>query len=239
MKFALRLLLPTALILGLAGCPAPATRPEPSTPGAAPEATPVPAPQASGKLYRVVSEESEIRILVYRSGTLAKLGHNHVITSHNLIGSVTLPDDLTQTHFEIMMPVAPLAVDEPGERAAEGAEFTTAVSDVARDGTHTNLMRPEVLDGDHFAAVTVRSTGIARAGEDYEVSFQVDLKGAGHMLKAPVHLALEAQALTATGEFALKQTDLGMTPFTAALGALAVKDELHVKFKIRAELSAQ
>jgi hypothetical protein len=240
MKFAsraaLRTILPAALAFALAGCPAPPTRPAAT---GAPASTPATASQAPGKLYRVVTEASEVRILVYRSGTLAKLGHNHLITSHNLIGSVTLPEDPADAHFEIMMPVLSLAVDEPDKRAEEGADFATPVSDAARAGTHKNMMRPEVLDGDQFPAVAVRSTGITRAGDDYEVSFQVDLKGATHELKAPVHLALEGQGLTATGEFTFKQTDLGLTPFSAALGALAVQDQLEVKFKIRAELSAE
>jgi hypothetical protein len=240
MKFALhvasRLILPTALAFGLAGCPAPSTRPEAAS---APAATPETAPQAPGKLYRVIAEESEVRILVHRAGTLAKLGHNHVITSHNLIGSVTLPENPTDAHFEIMMPVVPLSVDEPDKRAEEGVEFSAPVSDAAREGTHKNMMKPEVLDGDQFPAISIRSTGIERAGDDFQVSFQVDLKGATHVLKAPVHLALEGEALTATGEFTFNQTDVGMTPFTAALGALAVQDELRVKFKIRATLSAQ
>jgi len=41
--------------------------------------------------------------------------------------------------------------------------------------------------------------------------------------------------LTATGEFSFKQSDLGLTPFTALMGALAVQDEMRVKFRIRAE----
>jgi len=36
--------------------------------------------------------------------------------------------------------------------------------------------------------------------------------------------------LTASGELPLKQTDLGLTPFTAMLGALAVQDEMKVRF---------
>ncbi len=237
LRFAARVIFPVALTFGLAGCPSPPTRPEAG--GAPTTATPQIVLGAPGKLYRVVADESEIRVLVYRSGTLARLGHNHVITSYSLLGSVTLPDNPTDAHFEFMMPVVPLAVDEPDQRAEEGAEFSSPVSDAAREGTHKNMMKPEVLDGDQFPAVAVKSTAIERAGDDFEVSFQVGLKGATHELKAPVHLTLEGVALTATGQFTFKQTDVGMTPFTAALGALAVRDELLVKFKIRAVLSAQ
>jgi hypothetical protein len=218
----------------LASCQAPAPKPGPSLPPVAPPAMPA----VSGRLFRIVPAESEVRIFVYRTGSLAKLGHNHVITSHDLLGTVTVPDDPTQTQFEIVMPVVPLAVDEPEQRAEEGTDFSTEVSDSARDGTHKNMLKPEVLDGEHYPAVTVRSTSIARAGENYDVVFEVELRGLKHELKAPVHVAIEAEQLTATGELSFNQTDLGITPFMAALGALAIKDEVRVKFNINATLSA-
>jgi hypothetical protein len=199
------------------------------------------APPGPGRIFRLVTADSEVRILVYRSGKLAKLGHNHVIRSHDLSGVVTLPEDPTQARFEIRMPVLLLAIDEPESRAGEGPDFATPVDDNARQGTHRNMMKPEVLDGDHFPVVTVRSGSIARAAaeNDFDVTFEVELRGQVHELKAPVHFEVQGDALVARGEMALKQTDLGITPFTAAMGALAIKDELRIKFDIHAALSAQ
>jgi polyisoprenoid-binding protein YceI len=238
MKFWLRLIFAVAATAVLAACPLRPPRPSPPAP-AAPTVpvTPAITQPVSGKLYRVVPAESEVRLLVYRSGNLAKLGHNHVITSHDLNGTIVIPDDPTQAHFEIVMPVALLAVDAADQRAQEGADFATQVSDSAREGTHKNMMKPEVLDGEHYPTVTVTAVGIVRADDDYEVSFQVDLRGAQHILTAPVHLVIGAQELTATGELSFKQSDLGITPFTALGGAIAVKDEMRVKFDIHAALS--
>jgi polyisoprenoid-binding protein YceI len=239
MKFCVRLILALLTAAVLAGCPTPPPRPSPPPPPPAVEAPAAPAVAApvSGKLYRVVPAESEVRLLVYRSGSLAKLGHNHVITSHDLSGTIVIPDDPTQAHFEIVMPVAPLTVDAADQRAQEGADFATQVNDSAREGTHKNMMKPEVLDSERYPAVTVTSVGIVRAGDVYEVSFQVDLRGAQHILTAPVHLVIGAEELTATGELSFKQSDLGITPFTALGGAIAVKDEMRVKFDIHAAFS--
>jgi hypothetical protein len=223
-----------AVAVSLASCRAPQPRPAPPAP---PIAAPT-VPTAPGRSFHVVPAESEVRILVYRAGTLAKLGHNHVITSHDLKGLITLPEDPTQASFEIVMPVATLAIDEPGKRTEEGADFSAPVSDTARDGTRRNMMKPEVLDGEHYPAVTVRSGKITRAGDDFEVLFEVELRGERHELKAPVHFALEADRLAARGELTFRQTDLGLTPFTAALGALAIEDEVRLKFDIHAALSA-
>jgi YceI-like domain len=244
MKFALKPLIVTgtsvALAALLASCQTAKSRPEPAPqPPAAPVEQPAPAQAVSGREFQVVTAESEVRILVYRSGSLAKLGHNHVITSHDLSGTVTLPDELTQAQFEIVMPVAPLAVDEPEKRAEEGAEFATLVSDDAREGTHRNMMKPEVLDGEHFPAITLRSQSITGANGDFDVSFEIDVRGQKHVLTAPVHIEELGDRLTAHGEMTVKQTDLGITPFTAAMGALAIRDEIRIRFDIHAALNGR
>jgi polyisoprenoid-binding protein YceI len=41
--------------------------------------------------------------------------------------------------------------------------------------------------------------------------------------------------LVATGETEIKQTDFGIEPFSVALGAIAVADELGVAFELRAK----
>ncbi len=242
MKFALKPLIVTgtsvALAALLASCQTAKSRPEPAQP---PPASSIeqPAPAVSGREFQVVTAESEVRILVYRSGSLAKLGHNHVITSHDLSGTVTLPDELTQAQFEIVMPVAPLAVDEPEKRAEEGADFATLVSDNAREGTHRNMMKPEVLDAEHFPAIILRSQSIIGANGEFDVTFEIDVRGQKHVLTAPVHIEELGDRLTARGEMTVKQTDLGITPFTAAMGALAIRDEIRIRFDIHAALSGR
>ncbi|MGH8265618.1 MAG: YceI family protein [Steroidobacteraceae bacterium] len=231
----------TVVLAGLiSSCRTPQPKPEPAAPPAPEIPTPV-VPLGPGRVFQIVTADSELRILVYRSGKLAKLGHNHVIRSHDLSGVVTLPEDPTQARFEIRMPVAPLAIDEPESRAGEGPDFATPVDDNVRVGTHRNMMKPQVLDGDQFPAVTVRSESI-KAGNtenDFDVTFAVELRGQTHEMTAPVQVEVQGDALSARGEMTLKQTDLGLTPFTAAMGALAIKDELRIKFDIHAAVSVQ
>ena len=232
----------TTMVLAalISSCRTPQPKPEPAAPPVPEVPTPV-VPLGPGRVFQVVTADSEVRILVYRSGKLAKLGHNHVIRSHDLSGVVTLPEDPTQARFEIRMPVAPLAIDEPESRAGEGPDFATPVGGDARLGTHRNMLKPEVLDGDHFPVVTVRSESIkpGSAEKDFDVTFAVELRGQMHEVTAPVHVEVQGDALSARGEMTLKQTDLGITPFTAAMGALAIKDELRIKFDIHAALSVQ
>ena len=48
----------------------------------------------------------------------------------------------------------------------------------------------------------------------------------------PPHEAVERRE--AQGEFPLRQSELGLKPFSAAMGALVVLDEMHIRFEITA-----
>ena len=48
----------------------------------------------------------------------------------------------------------------------------------------------------------------------------------------PVHLEQLADVIEVSGEFPLKQSELGLTPFSALLGALQVIDEMKIRFHI-------
>ena len=93
------------LCLMLAACGAPPPRPsapagESQPPGTAPPGTaptgtapstttpPATAPGITAPVaadrYRIDSDQSELRVLVYRTGAMASLGHNHVISSNDL-----------------------------------------------------------------------------------------------------------------------------------------------------------
>ena len=63
----------------LAGCIAPGAKQAPA--GSSDGTIPVHDFVAEGTRYEVISEESGIRLKVYREGPLARLGHNHVITA--------------------------------------------------------------------------------------------------------------------------------------------------------------
>ena len=51
-------------------------------------------------------------------------------------------------------------VDDPAARAAAGPEFPGEVPADARDGTHRNMLRPEVLDGDRYPEIVVRAIAV-------------------------------------------------------------------------------
>jgi polyisoprenoid-binding protein YceI len=214
-----------AVTASVVGC---ATR----TPKSAPIA-PAPAESAAlGHAYQVQGSDSLIIVRVYRAGTLARAGHNHIVASHDLAGTVYVAPELARSRFELEFPVASLTVDEAELRAAQGADFAADVPDSARDGTRKNMLGPAVLDAEHYPQISLRSEAMDTDAGRLMARVQIRIRGETHAFTVPVSYTLSASELLAQGEFALKQTDLGLAPFTALLGALAVQDEMQLQFRI-------
>jgi hypothetical protein len=227
------------LCWALTGCPTrPSQGPNPvSQPARELAATPA----HEGRPFDIVSGDSLVRILVFRAGPLAKAGHNHVIASHAVTGTIYVPADPLHTTFELHIPVAELTVDEPGLRASENSpDFPPEVPDSAKEGTRRNMLSEALLDGTRYAEIILRTERLERAegspaaAHAVTAHVQVEIRGQRHSMTVPVRYELESGTVVASGELPLRQTELGLTPFSALLGALQVQDEMQVKFRIMA-----
>lgn len=221
------------ILTSLAGCP---TRPQGPEPASAakigPVAPPAPTQRHEGRPFDVASSESLLTILAFRGGTLAKVGHNHVIASHDVTGTFYVPEDVSHSTFELHIPVAQLAIDEPDLRAKEGPDFPKDVPDSAKEGTRRNMLSEALLNGAQYSEIllTAQHIDIPTPGSQVRADVQITVRGQTHIISVPVTYSLSNGQLTASGELPLKQSDLGLTPFTAMLGALAVQDEMKVRF---------
>jgi hypothetical protein len=214
----------TCLGLLLIGCGVPAPR------QAAP---PPPSPRAvQGIRYHIDPAQSELRILVYRAGIMASLGHNHVILNRALSGWVTVGSSPSAAAFALTVPAADFVVDDPEARHQEGADFSEAVPDDAKSGTSRNMLGPAVLDAADHPAVTVRSLTIEETDAGLEATVAIQAAGHESQLAVPFTLDRSSGRLTATGALTVRQTALGLTPLSIFLGALRVEDALGLKFKL-------
>ena len=218
----------SVLLLGLVACQ---TSPPPVEP-ASPPASGVFAIPAGATEYAVIGPESRLLVLVYRGGPMARLGHNHVIASHDLSGVAYVTDDPLRTRFDVSFPVGELTVDEPAMRELAGADFANVVPQSARDGTRGNLLSPALLDAANYPAIRLRALDVAAAGAGFDVGVEIAIKDQVSVVRVPVTVKRDAGSLAASGEFTLLQSQLGLKPFTAAMGALAVVDEMKVRFEI-------
>jgi hypothetical protein len=245
-----------ALALVLAACSAfQARHAAPKSPGASQELqAPSPIDQGApgGTTYRVDETQSELRILVYRAGPLARLGHNHVVVNRKLRGAVNVASAAGAAgaagaaSFWLSVPSSAFDVDDARARAEEGADFAAAVPDDAKSGTLQNMLSAAVLDAAEFPAITVRSvavaspqgaegaaaTGAVEATRTMVASVTIAVAGHESTIDIPFSLQLESGRLSATGTMELRQSALGLAPYSLMLGALQVQDQMTVKFRI-------
>jgi polyisoprenoid-binding protein YceI len=192
---------------------------------------------AATRRLQVDPERTVVTVIVRRAGPLAKLGHDHVITSADEAGSVWLGSTPADSSFELTLPVDRFDVDLPAARAAAGVEFAAPVPDDARAGTRHNMLRAEVLDGEQFPTLTLRSSAASGAWPQPIVRVAVTLKGVAREQEIPVVVERDTAGLTARGELRLNQTDFGITPFSVAGGAIRVADTLEIRFELAAASS--
>jgi polyisoprenoid-binding protein YceI len=236
-----KLLLPALSLAMLSGCPAPPRVPPPTPPAAPPQ----PAAHV-GTPYDIVPQESLLTILVYRGGTLASAGHNHLIASHDLSGAIFIPSEILQSSFEVHIPVATLTVDEASLRAQQpGTDFPPDVSEGAKEGTRHNMLGEALLDAQHNPEIVLRalrlepSAGVTAESGALLAQVQSTVRGQERTFTVPVrYRRVGNKALEVSGESALRQSELGLTPFSALLGALQVEDEMRVSFHIVARAAA-
>jgi YceI-like domain len=215
-----------ALLL-LAGC---ATQPREEAPPAPPEA-PAP-PAAPGEAWHVVASRLELR--VYRDGPMQKLGHNHLITSEQLAGTVTLREPASASSFELTLPLESLVVDDPAARAAAGGEFAAPVPEKDAEATRRNMLGEKLLDAARQGVMRISSESVAGGPDRYEARVRVSLAGRHRVVTVPFEVKVAGERLEARAAFPLRHADLGLAPFTAGLGALKVRDAFEVGLTLEA-----
>jgi polyisoprenoid-binding protein YceI len=202
---------------------------------APPPAVAAPAAAAGAVRYLVDAGRSEVLILVYRDGRMAALGHNHVVAVRQLSGEVVVAPDATQSSWQLDFPVAALSVDEPQLRAAQSAEFQTKVDNVAIAGTRDHMLGPLLLDAAQFPAIHLQSEQVRSEADGLRVSTRIVVRDHAVNVEVPVALQRSPDELVASGEFDLTHAELGLTPYSVALGALRVADRMHVRYRLVAQ----
>jgi polyisoprenoid-binding protein YceI len=146
---------------------------------------------------------------------------------------VQLFDDLPRTRFELGFNVADISVDEPVLRAAAGTDFASNVSDAARTGTRNNMLGEKLLQAVGFPRISLKSERVVPGNTgNFVVTTRMMVRGSEYSIDVPLRLQYDGDSLYANGEFALKQSALGLTPYSVMLGALRVSDEMKLSFKL-------
>lgn len=234
-----RALAAALLLLGLAACQVPA--PAPSAHGAR-AVDPAPA----GPLWRVQADASRLRVLAFRDGPLAALGHNHVLTVPALEGWLSLPAfqdsgphgpgltraELAGVRLALWLRLDALSLDDPVQRAELGPAFASVPDEQAIAATRANLLGPALMDAAQYPLVELSSVSVEGEGQQLSLQLALDWHGQRRLLAMPLRARVEAGSLRVDGRVLLKQSDFGIRPFSVLGGLLSVQDGVWVDFDL-------
>jgi hypothetical protein len=228
--------------LALAGCVA--TTPRPLVTSIADQAGAAqPALDASyaalaaggGKLFKLDPQTSRLKIYAFRSGRLARLGHNHVLTAPQFSGYLYLPGSLSDAQFDLLLRLDQLMLDDPAERALLGPAFASSLSAEAIAATREHMLGEDNLQAGQFPLVRIHSLQIAGELPKLAVQVAVELHGQTHQMWLPMTVTGLPQSLTVAGALVVRQSDFGIKPYSVMAGAMAVQDELVMEFELHAK----
>lgn len=222
------------MVVGLQACAPPVEKKAPpglATLAAFPQESYQAAAKRGEPVYAINTDESEVVIYAYRGGTFAKLGHNHVVTSRDVHGYVSLAEDADEAKADLYVPLKMLIVDEPAKRSQAGFESSLSENDIA--GTRRNMLE-KVLETESYPYVFIHVEVDGGIYRQQIVKVGMTLHGVTRTLTVPVEIERSRDRFAVRGKMVLRQSDFGIEPYSIFAGALRVKDEIMLSFRVQA-----
>jgi hypothetical protein len=182
--------------------------------------------QSGRVVFAIDPARSLLVIEVRRGGSLAQLGHDHVIASHNVRGYVA-PNE---RRADLFIRLDELVVDEPELRAQ--AAFDTQPTEAAIAGTRNNMLANLQASEHPYAVIAVAGVQTDAAGTSLQAT--IALRGVTRAARIPVQIEQSSEQLTVMGRMSLQQSNFGIVPLSILGGALVVQDRVDVRFQIHA-----
>jgi len=189
--------------------------------------------QSGGKVFTLDPATSAVRIYAFRSGSAAKLGHNHVLSAPQFTGFFHLPvTGSANARFDLQFRLDQLEIDNVAYRSPLGKAFSSILSPEAIQGTREHMLGETNLQADKFPFVRVHSIQISGEAPKFAAKVQIEMHGQKQEMWIPLNVEGLPNRLFVTGSFVLRQTDFGVQPYSVLGGLLAVQDEVVIEFKL-------
>jgi len=220
----------------IAGC-APVKEAPPISGARTPADLPTECTAAAGNasaLHEVDAQRSQIRISVFRDGRLSHLGHNHIVTSGDLYGFVLAGSAFDDTRFALCIPVNALVVDDLSARTEAGSAFSTSLDESQVAATRRNMLSEDQLAGEHYPYVVITGRVGREHPQGHRIAMQLKVRNHHHATDTYADIRSTEGGVVAEGMFQIKLSDLGIQPYSALFGALRVRDELELAYRLSA-----
>lgn len=178
--------------------------------------------------YRV--EKAELIIHTYRGGWLSGMAHNHVMTTTDLQGDIHLAPAIESSQAVLYFRPYDLILDDPVERVAAGEGFESVRTEQDISATRTRMLGP---NGFHSNAHPFVLTEVGWLDET-QVELAIELRGERVDLQVPVTWSLEGDRIQVSADFETGHRVLGLKPYSAFAGAIAVADPIRIQLKLSA-----
>lgn len=188
---------------------------------------------ASGETpsWRVDLGKSRLVVEVRKAGAFSPALHDHAFEPERWTATLAFePSSPATLQVEVVVEAASLHDHQPKLSRADEVEVdATAVG-------------PKGLDAANYPDIRFRSSAFKAdpPGESLSgtLSGLLTLHGRTGPLDLPVTVSRDGDALVAKGAVTLRQSAFGMEPYSRFLGAIAVRDEVTVRFEVRARREA-
>lgn len=156
---------------------------------------------------------STMTVNVHKKGLFSFLADDHAIEAPIANGEY----DADAAAVNIVVDAAALKVFDPKLSADKRAQVQSA------------MVSSKVLDVERYPKIEFRSTKIERTGRKLKITGDLSLHGQTHPI---VVTADEADSTHFTGSATIRQTEFGITPIKIGGGAVSVRDDVEVEFRI-------
>ncbi|GIX22399.1 MAG: hypothetical protein KatS3mg121_1182 [Gammaproteobacteria bacterium] len=218
-----------AAALLLAGCAAP---PAPERP--APPLAEGPPAGFAGRVLAIDPARSVLIAGVRREGTLAALGHDHLLRCRCLSGRIYRGDDGTAS-ARLAIEVGAFEVDPPDLLAARPDWAAHAARGEAAAATRENLLGPALLDAARHPRITLQVALVEATGPQARLEVDARVKGRAQRFTTAVdieRLEDDGEGLVLRLRGTVRHGELGLTPFSVMGGALRVADPIEVEIEL-------
>jgi polyisoprenoid-binding protein YceI len=170
---------------------------------------------------------SRVYIRVGKTG----LGHEHGVEGRLASGNIQL--EATQDAGELVFDMPTFTADTRTARTRVG--LTGETDAATQNKVNSNMRGPDVLDVTKYpqAVFRIRSAKLRTAptpgkAPTYDLDGQFTLHGVARPLRVAVAVTSAEGRTRLHGRFTILQSDYGITPYSAALGAVGVADKLDI-----------
>jgi polyisoprenoid-binding protein YceI len=187
--------------------------------------------RAAPRIWRVDRSQSRLVVHVFRKGLLSPALHDHHFVPERWSATVAF-DPARPDVVDIRVTVA---ADSLRDRQPE-----LSPDDIRK--VEAQARGPKGLDAERYPVIAFTADRLELSGPPSEAAGSargvlagvLELHGRARPVRTPLRARWTAGSLDAEGEMSVNQSDFGIEPYRALLGAIAVHDRVSVEFAVRA-----